>query len=184
MRRMKLALAAAALTIGGLAGSAAHAFDRASVVSGANLSGFQSVYVAPVKVSLESGERRVSARDAQAKSADFRNEIVGAFERSHAIASAPGPDVLTVAATLTRLAANRPTAADYSENPSLSPHSFYAGGAGFEAAFSSGRGELAFVADDYAGFLDETASTAPLWRDADRAFSSWARRLQDFVEEN
>lgn len=170
--------------IAAFAAGEASAFDRASVVSGAGLSGYASVYVAPVKVSLEPGGRPVSQRDAQAKAADLREEIVGAFERSHAIKSSPGPDVLTIAPTLTKLIANMPTAADYAENPSLSPRSVYAGGAGFEATLSSPAGELGSVADDYVGLLDTVSPPVTTWRDADRAFSSWARRLQDFVEEN
>lgn len=163
---------------------AALAFDRASVVSGARLSNYQSVYVAPVRVSLERSDRPVSPRDAQIKAADLREEIIDAFQRSHAIKTGPGSDVLTISATLTKLVANMPTAADYSDHPSLSPHSIYAGGAGFEASLSSPAGDLALVADEYVGLLDGVAPPVTTWQDADPAFFSWARRLQSFVEEN
>ncbi len=174
-----VALAALAATQGD-----ALAFDRASVVTGAKLSSYNSVYVAPVKVSLGSSKRSVSARDAQAKAADLREEIVDAFVRSHTIKAGPGPEVLTISATLTKLVADMPTAADYQDDPALSPDSVYAGSAGFEAALSSSAGDLASVADDYDGLLDRFAPPVATWQDADRAFSSWARRLQDFVEEN
>lgn len=184
MAGRKTALAATAFAIVAVCGGAAAAFDRASVVSGANLSKYPSVYVAPVKVSLDQSERKVTARDASAKAADLRNDIVGAFERSHTITTGPGPDVLTVSATLTRLVANMPTLADYEDNPSLSSHSIYAGGAAFEATLSSPSGELASVSDRYDGQLDDRRPPVAIWEDADRAFNSWARRLQDFVEEN
>lgn len=184
MRRIKATISAAVFLAGALAGGSATAFDRASVISGAKLAGYTSVYVAPVKVSLDSTERPVAPKDASAKAADLRRDIIGAFEASHAVTSGPGPDVLTISATLTRLTANMPTLADYAETPGLSPRSIYAGGAAFEATLSSSAGELAFVADDYRGLIDSRRPPVAIWEDADRAFASWARRLQDFVEEN
>lgn len=184
MRRIKAIVSTAIFGISMIAADAASAFDRASVVSGANLAGHRSVYVAPVKLSLEQDSRPVAAKDAAAKAAEFRRGIIDAFESSHSIASAPGADVLTISATLTRLSANMPTLADYADKPGLSPQSIYAGGAAFEATLSSEAGELASVADDYRGVIDSRRLPVAIWEDADRAFSSWARRLEDFVEEN
>jgi hypothetical protein len=184
MRRIKAIVSAAVFGFGVCAANTAAAFDRASVISGANLTNYASVYVAPVKVSLDSGERPVAPKDASAKASDLRRDIIEAFEPSHAVASAPGPEVLTISATLTRLTANLPTMADYAAAPGLSPRSIYSGGAAFEARLSSASGELAFVADDYRGLIDDRRPPVAVWEDADRAFASWARRLQDFVEEN
>ncbi len=171
--------------------ASAGGFDSETVTQDANLADFKSVYVAPVELDLKadgggygsSRERPVSADDAAKKAADFHADLVRAFD-DFSRASAPGAGVLTIAATLTELKSSRPTMADYDRNAGLSASSIYAGGASVEFDFSEAGAVLAEVSDEYETSLSDGRSRIGLWDDADRAFSSWARRVADFVREH
>lgn len=169
------------------------AFDSKSISSSAKLSSFESVYIAPVGIALEeprpsprslSGERPVSEKDAALKAEDFHEDLVDEFGDAFTLASGPGAGVLTIEATLTRLEASRPTIADLREQPGLSMESRYAGGASVAVAFSENGAPLGEVSDSYTETLDNHRFQAGVWEDTDRAFSSWARRLVDFVQKN
>lgn len=188
IQRVCVALSLAAIIV-----TPAFAFDSKSVSPAAKLSSFESVYIAPVGVALEEarpspaysgGERPVSDNDAARKAADFHDELVDEFSDALSIAPGPGAGILTVEATITRLEANRPTIADLREQPGLSMESRYAGGAAVTVVFSEAGAPLAEVSDSYTETLDNHRIQAGIWSDADRAFSSWARRLVDFVEKN
>lgn len=174
-----------------LAGS----FDSASVAGGRALSTFDEVYVAPVDVALDlnvkrfdrsgSGDRPVSESDAQQKAVDFYYDLMREFSATHAIVDAPGPGVLTVEATLTKLESSRPTLADYgTRGGHLSASSTYAGGAEMVAVFKEGDAVLAEVADAFDSHLRDGRARAGIWSDADRAFRSWAARLAAFTRDN
>jgi hypothetical protein len=197
MTILRLAAAAGAAFIATFAVSApamAGSFDSVSVSSSADLSAFTSVYIAPVETALQadtrpfppygSGERPVSADDAEAKALDLYEKLAAAFGKSYSLASAPGAGVLTVEATLTRLQSNRPTSADLRETPGLSLQSEYAGAAAVSVVFSENGSPLAEVSDEHIGTLNDTRLRAGIWGAADEAFSRWARALVAFVESN
>lgn len=183
----------AALAFCALAPMPAFAFDSKNISSTTTLSSFESVYIAPVAVALEEpgprpgylgGERAVSDKDAARKAADFQEDLSDEFGDSFKLASGPGSGVLTIAATLTRLEASRPTIEDLREQPGLSMQSRYAGGGAVTVVFSEAGATLAEVSDSYTETLDNHRFQAGIWEDTDRAFSGWARQLVDFVEKN
>ena len=170
-------------------------FDSERVSGSRALSSFDAVYIAPVNVALDhdvrpfdhygAGDRPVTDSDAAMKAADFHAELVDEFSGSFAIAGAPGPDVLTVEATLTKLEASRPTQADYRyRSASLSPRSVYAGGADMTVTFSVDGAPLAEVTDSFDTHLRDARARSGIWSDVDRAFRSWSSRLVDFAESN
>lgn len=169
-------------------------FDSENLVTDRQLSTYESVYIAPVKVNLDHhvvrydrsgyGDRPVDPDDANQKAADFYNELVDAFSESYSLASAPGPGVLTLEATLTKLQSSRPTPADYDREPSLSFQSVYAGGGSMTAVFSEDGEVLAEIADQFDSYLSDGRVRAAVWHDADRAFSQWARKLAKFTQNN
>ncbi|MEX0643742.1 MAG: DUF3313 family protein [Parvularculaceae bacterium] len=195
MTFLRAAAAAGAAFIAAIAASGialASPFDSASVSSGADLSAFESVYIASVGTSLSSdersfppygsGERPVSASDAAAKASDFQQKLSSAFGKSFTLASGPGPGVLTVDATLTRLQSNRPTAEDLRNTPGLSLVSEYAGAAAVRIVLSENGSTLAEVSDSYTGTLNDSRLRAGIWSTADVAFSRWASGLVSFVK--
>lgn len=169
-------------------------FDSENLVTDGKLSSYESVYIAPVKVDLDLrvvrydrsgyGDRPVDADDASRKAADFYDELVDAFSESYSLASAPGPGVLTLEATLTKLQSSRPTLADYAREPSLSFHSVYAGGGSMTAVFSEDGEVLAELGDQFDSYLGDGRVRAAIWHDADRAFSQWARKLVTYTQKN
>ncbi|MEE2690931.1 MAG: DUF3313 family protein [Pseudomonadota bacterium] len=182
---MRSRLAVAAFAILAIT-TTASAFDRESLTGEKALSSFSSVYIAPVAVSLEQDrdDRPVRDKDAAERADLFREALIDRFEKRFDIADAPGDDVLTVEATLTRLEATRPTLADYSKQPGLAFESVYAGGAAFTATLSENGAPLAEISDRYTSSLGDHSPKIATWQDVDRAFSNWARQLVDFVEEN
>lgn len=183
----------AALVFCALAATPAFAFDSKNISSTTKLSSFESVYIAPVAVALEEsgsrpghlgGERAVSDKDAARKAADFQEDLADEFGDEFTLATGPGSGVLTIAATLTRLEASRPTIEDLREQPGLSLESRYAGGGAVTVVFSAGGATLAEVSDRYTETLDDHRFQAGVWQDTDRAFSSWARQLVEFVKKN
>lgn len=183
--------AAACLLI--CAPASAGGFDGETIQTDKKLASFQSVHVADVRLTLEpassyrrngSDPRPVDDNDAQAKAGDFREELIDALDGAFTIASAPGAGVLTVEATLTKLEATRPTMGDYAQQPGLGFDSVYAGGAAMRIAFSEAGAPLGEVSDAYEATLSDGRPRIGVWEDADRAFSSWARRLVKFVGEN
>lgn len=180
MRACFIAFVAALVASRGLAAE----FDRESVEPGADLSTYSVVEVAPVKIAL-AGARAVAPQDATAKSADLERALRTALaDKGGSGATTPGIGVLTVEATLTRLVANRPTIADIATRPELSHHSVYAGGGAFRVEISENGRLLATIEDDYRVPFDADAPPVATWRDADRAFSYWARSLADFLREH
>lgn len=185
------ALAAVVLSVGtGLAAP----FDSENLMTDRELSSFESVYIAPVETNLDldiptydrsgSKGRPVPPEDAARKAADFHDELVEVFGGSFSLASAPGPGVLTVQATLTNLESTLPTVADYDRNTSLSFRSVSAGGAAMTTVFSEDGAPLAEVSDNFDSSLTDGVVRSATWHDADRAFYRWARKLAKFAKEN
>lgn len=185
------AFAAVALSVGT---ALAAPFDSENLMTDRKLSSFESVYIAPVETNLDldvlrrdrngTRDRPVSAEDAARKAADFHDELVGKFGESFSLASAPGPGVLTLQATLTNLESTLPTVDDYDRNSNLSFRSVSAGGAAMTTVFSEDGAPLAEVSDNFDSSLTDGVVRSATWHDADRAFYRWARKLAKFAKEN
>jgi hypothetical protein len=179
----------AAIAVLGAAGAGAHPFSSVALGDGAKLASYKSVHVAPVSANLpdgarygrSGGERPVDPADAADKAGDLQRKLSEALGRTLALADGPGPGVLSVAATLTRLQSSRPTRADYRVQPSLDFRSVYAGGAAARFEFSEDGKALGSMTGDFDTSLADGWPRAGVWDDADRAFSSWARALPDFI---
>ena len=115
------------------------------------------------------GEREV------ARQADRLAEVVG-----HALAQSDLYDGAEVRLTLTDLKPNRPTFAQVSRTPGLSPiDSLSIGGAEIEVEVVQPNGDRTSGRVDY--FSSSLAETrgATTWQDADRAYARAAARLAD-----
>lgn len=176
------------------AAAGAASFDNVTLTTDRQLSGFESVYIAPVKADLNLdvrpfdrsgyGDRPISDRDIGDKIADFQRNLERAFSKSFTLADAPGPGVLTVEATLTDLASTRPTLADYSHKISLDFRSVYAGGAEVTFVLSEDGDVLATIGDRNFGSFADGRPRVGVWEDADYSFGSWSRRLVKFIQQN
>lgn len=167
------------------------AFDQAQVMQPAALSNVQSVHVAPVALELPAAARRagargdeprpVAARDAEAKAAELTAALRRGFAKDFTVVEAPGPGVLVIEATLTRLEASRPTMADYQREPGLGFESVYAGGAAVDVRLSRDGSDIAVLKDRYVGSFGDGTPRIGVWQDTDRAFSLWSRQLPSWV---
>jgi hypothetical protein len=167
------------------------AFDQAQVMQPAALSNVQSVHIAPVTLELPTAARRVgtrgdeprpvTARDAETKAADLTAALRRAFAKDFTVVDAPGPGVLVIEATLTRLEASRPTMADYHREPGLGFESVYAGGAAMDVRLSRDGSDVAVLKDRYVGSFGDGTPRIGVWQDTDRAFSRWSRQLPAWV---
>lgn len=186
MRRLPLIAALPAL----LAALPASAFQQVEVRLPAALAQVQQVYIAPATLELPEarrfdrrgdGPRPVLERDAEARAADLVAALRRGFDRGFTVVDAPGPGVLVVQPTLTRLESSRPTMADYQREPGLGFESVYAGGAAVRFRLERDGQEVAVLEDRYMGSFSDGTPRVGIWQDADRAFSQWARRLPAWV---
>jgi len=167
------------------------AFDQAQVMQPAALANVQSVHIAPVTLELPAAARRgdrhgdaprpVASRDAEAKAADLTAALRRAFANDFTVVDAPGPGVLVIETTLTRLEASRPTMADYQREPGLGFESVYAGGAAVDVRLSRDGSDIAVLKDRYVGSFGDGTPRIGVWQDTDRAFSLWSRQLPSWV---
>ena len=158
------------LSLAFLAGPAL-AFDQAQVMQPGALTDVRSVYVAPVALELPAparrhdrrgdGPRPVAVRDAEAKAADLTSALRQGFGKDFTLADAPGPGVLVVEATLTRLESSRPTMADYHQEPGLGFESVYAGGAALNVRLSRDGSDVAVLQDRYTGTFGDGTPRRP-----------------------
>ena len=174
-----------------LVGTPALAFDDKKVSNPAALSGVERVFVAPTAVDLPAatsrferrhgGVRPVLPRDAEARAADLTADLKRGFRRGFELVDAPGPGVLVVEPTLTRLESSRPTMADFQQEPGLGFESTFAGGAAVTLRLVRDGEEVAVLQDRYSGSFADGQPRIGVWQDADRAFSRWSRQLPAFV---
>lgn len=156
-----------------------------------SLTGYDSVYLAPVAVSdavtaridarrvgptTDADERPLSERDIETKRMDLEQEVREALSKVVTLEGAPAEGVLTVEITLTDLRSTRPTLADTRTNPGLSFESVYAGGAAVEIAFTDGGETIATASDERFYDLNEGPKVS-IWQDADRYFSLLADKV-------
>ena len=167
------------------------AFEQAQVMQPAALANVRDLHVLPVALELPAAARRyerssdaprpVAPRDAEAKAADLTAALRRGFAKDFNVVDAPGPGVLVVEATHTRLEASRPTMADYHREPGLGFESVYAGGAAFNVRLSRDGNEIAVLKDRYVGNFGDGTPRIGIWQDTDRAFSRWSRQLPNWV---
>jgi hypothetical protein len=175
--------------------AAAGGFDSVDLSGQKKLSDFKAVYVAPVELALDrrGGYRRgggsartVDENTAAHKAVDLQRALLEQFVAAKFdLSRGPGPGILTVSATLTKLEPNGRTVDDYKSSPSLSPMSssrVEGEGAAVRIALSENGASLGTVADDY----DDTrlAASESVWAEVDEAFALWASGLVEVVKSN
>ena len=156
-----------------------------------SLAGYEAVHVAPVTSSPEIVARidvspigpRNRVRPLQEstlaeKQDDLAEELARRLSQVATLRDAPGPGVLTVAAELTELQANRPTMAELSAQPGLDFRSVSVGDAGVRITLSE-DGRVIGVIDDRAvqrNFNDPTIGVTT-WGTADQYFARVAEKV-------
>jgi hypothetical protein len=123
----------------------------------------------------------VAVRDAEAKAAELTAALRRGFAKDFTVVDAPGPGVLVIETTLTRLEASRPTMADYHREPGLGFESVYAGGAAVDVRMTRDGSDIAVLKDRYVGSFSDGSPRIGVWQDTDRAFSQWSRQLPVWV---
>lgn len=187
-------LAAAFCTVINMSPAFAATFDKIEMVSATPLTSFQKVYVAPVKVKLDeinirrnirdiSNDRPVSEQDQILRAQDLQDRLIRAFGKRFEIVEAPGEHVLTVEATITKLASSRPTLADFESEPSLNFASVYAGGADFSVRLTQGEITLINIQDSYATNFNDGRPRIGTWQDYDIVSRQFARKLMKYASQ-
>ena len=183
-----LALTACATATGP---EAAGRFDRFDG-DAASVAAYDRVHVAEVAVgpdvearlklnrlsSIGDDERPLGQRDidrnVEALTEAVRREVSGAAQ----LADAPGPGVLTIALTLTRVDANRPTMAEQRANPALSFDSIALGGASVSGELREGEVVLArFEDESQLARINDPSIGIGIWTEADRYYRQLAGKL-------
>ena len=174
-----------------LVATPALAFDDKTVSNPAALSGVERVFIAPTAVDLPAASHRFERRnggirpvlpsDAESRAAALTAELKRGFRRDFELADEPGPGVLVIEPTLTRLESSRPTMADFKQEPGLGFESTFAGGAAVTLRLVRDGEEVAVLKDRYAGNFSDGQPRIGIWQDTDRAFSRWSRTVPAFV---
>lgn len=170
-------------------------FDEASITSDSRFAEYQKVYIADVTydqsiASRSSGlssarfgatDRPIRERDLKDKADDLERVLKREIGKNKKIVGGPGDGVLTVSAKITDLAANQPTMADISEQPSLSQDSIYTGKSSVSITLSENGRTLATLSETYQGNLSENIGRPAIWQDADRGFYFTANKVARFI---
>ena len=194
---IKHALAFTAATT--MVATTAHAapFDTIDRATDAPLSSYEKIYIAPVEVDFSEhqirrnlrdrrGVRPVSESDQARKAEDLSEDLERAFGKKFTLVDAPGDDVLTVEATLTKLVSTRPTIADSRINIGLSFNSLYVGGADYRINLTEGETLLATIEERQSqdSNLNDGRPRVGIWSDADYSFHKFSRQLVRYVQNN
>jgi len=200
---IRTAIAAAALGVCLIGSAAAQRFDTVQQSSDVALNSFEKVYIAPVKIDLsadqtgENGQIRaransrnrrkdadISERDQQENVEEFQKDLAAAFGKSFALVDAPGEGILTVDATITRLASNRPTSNDLGRSVGLSLSSVSAGGASYAVTLKEGDTDLVQITERDQSSLTDQVPRVAVWQDAQKSFTRFSRNLTRYVSRN
>ena len=194
---IKRAIALTAATT--MVAAAAHAapFDAIDRATDAPLTTYEKVYIAPVEVDLSEhrirrnlrdtrGVRPVSERDQMSKAEDFAEDLERVFGKKYTLVDAPGEDVLTIEATLTKLVSTRPTTADFRNQTGLSFSSLYVGGADYQINLIGGETLIAAIEEKQSrdGNFNDGRPRVAIWADADYSFNKFSRQLVHYVQNN
>ncbi len=185
----------AALLTAAVATAAAAPFDDVERFADKRLSEFSAVYIAPVAVDLPEPDigqvtfarpvnRPVSGEDQARQAEALHEDLVGAFGRRFQLADEPAAGVLTVEATITRLASSRPTHADFERNPRIELSSVFAGGAEIEVRLSEEETALARLRETQFTSFNDGRPRLATWADANRVFQNLSRRFARFAAED
>ena len=193
----RFAAAALALTLAGTPFADARPFDEITAAEDVTLSTYEQVYIAPVGVELDPDTRRrvrtgtdtrrdweVSARDQALNAAELQEDLELAFGKKFTLANAPGPDILTVEATIIRLVSTRPPASELGARTALSATSFGAGGADYSVRLQEGDVTLVEITEKDQSSLTDGIPRVGIWQDAHRSFSRFSRRLARYAAKN
>jgi len=191
-RSVALALALGLISIAPCAHAAP--FDQIEITETAALTGFQKVYIAPVKVELADlrvrttirdtrSARPVSDRDKAIRAKQTRQHMVRSFSRNFEIVDTPTDDALTVETVITKLTSTRPTIADTRVNVGLSFNSIYAGGADFDVRLKQGTSLLAEISDSYQTQLNDGRPRVGTWQDYSYVSRRFSRKLAKYIQQ-
>ena len=173
-------------------------FDQIETRSTVPLSGFKKIYIAPVDVELDelrfrtgvydrddTEPRPVSDDDKRRKAEYLEKHLNIAFKKKFEIVDAPGEDVLTISATLTRLVATRPTEQDFGRTATpVTGAGIYPGGADFYVELSQGDAQLGSLSKTYQASLSDSIPRTTQWQDADNFIRRFSKRLAWYVRKN
>lgn len=182
--------------------SAAGPFDVIDVQTEVTLASYQKVYIAPVEITLEDAEfnvlsirkrgdfgseqRPAADHNLSQKAEDLHKKLIRAFKRDFTIVDAPGEDVLTIEAEITKLIPSRPTGKQRSS--SLAKVTFagsvMAGGVDYNVVLGSGETSLYNIRESHRSSLSDNIPRNSVWQDADASFSRFSRQLARFVKDN
>lgn len=194
LRSILACLACASALVAGPA-FAGGGFDTVSLSGGAKLSDFRIVHVAPVQLALSNGgeyrrggnsARPVDPAIAQYKAVDFQREMLEALVKSRSLSKTPGPGILTISATLTKLEPNGRTEEEYKRSPSLSPMSSArvdGQGAAMRIELSENGVSLGVISDDF-NKNNRNRPSDRIWDEVDEAFETWAAGLAELISSN
>ncbi|NWG71270.1 MAG: hypothetical protein HXY23_06645 [Parvularculaceae bacterium] len=190
-----LAAVAAATVLATGAALASGGFDEVSLSGAKKLSEFKVVHVAPVQLALGNGgdyrrggdsARPVDDTVAQIKAVDFQREMLEALYKGKGLSKTPGPGILTISATITKMEPNGRTEEEYKRSPSLSPMSSArvdGDGAAVRIEFSEDGVVIGVVSDDF-NRNNRNRPSDKVWDEVDEAFETWAAALADLISAN
>ncbi|MEL7480281.1 MAG: DUF3313 family protein [Pseudomonadota bacterium] len=171
--------------------AAADLFDSVVKTEGADLKSFEQIYIAPVEFDLDPDTRRrvrtfsdtdsdpeISERDQTYNAKEFEKDLRSAFARKFTLVEAPGEDVLTVDATITRLTSSRPTTSQRRRSlPLQRGASVSAGAVNYYIELRSGDDVLAEIKEDDPSSLSDGITRVGTWQDAESSYSRMSRKL-------
>lgn len=195
---------ATTLTVGfSLPTASAAPFDTVDVRSETQLATYQKVYIAPVAISLDepatnllsqrsrsqniASQRPVSAEAQTRKSDDLHADLTRTFSKDFVVVDAPGADVLTVSAEITRLIPSRPTPEERKRGVGspVFANSVSPGGVDYNVQISSGSEEAIIqIEESSRSSLNDGYARINVWHDVDRSFDRFSRQLAKFVKSN
>jgi len=182
------ALAATPAYVGqldGLSAVSAPGFDAVYAKAGALPKGYKSVYIAPVGIITGQDHYldQLNANDRQVMQDCLYKHLTSDLGAKFALANKPGPGVLVIAASLTKLRANKPTMSDLQRNPGIDyARSFGIGSAGVQIDVRDGASNellAAFVDHDEGDPLNINTNRFVQWGDAEEFIRDWAQGLAD-----
>ncbi|MEM9839683.1 MAG: DUF3313 family protein [Pseudomonadota bacterium] len=187
-----VALALAACATGVTGPDAASRFDRFTVVTTKDFTGYERVHIPRPAVGPDVQERigartrgirndvrPLGQRDVDAMVDRLHRDMQSAVGEVVTLVEAPGPGVLTIKTTVIDLDSNRPTQQELALEPSLSLQSLYAGESSIEFEFLE-NGELLAEArdtDNVVSLQDQAIIGAGIWTTAQQHFRQVSNKL-------